>query len=130
LKEIKNYRPLEKPIGALNPSRLKEIKDRYCSFDDETVPKFMYGSHYSSAGVVMQYLIRQEPFTSLGLNLQGGRFDCPDRLFFNVQRTWEGCNSSMSDVKELVPEMFSTPEIFLNSNHLPLGEIQEGGKGK
>lgn len=30
----------------------------------------------------------------------------------------------MSDVKELTPEFFYCPEIFLNSNKLPLGEMQ------
>lgn len=30
----------------------------------------------------------------------------------------------MSDVKELTPEFFYSPEIFLNSNKLPLGEMQ------
>lgn len=34
------------------------------------VPKFMYGTHYSSAGVVLHYLVRQDPFTTLHVNLQ------------------------------------------------------------
>lgn len=140
------FRDLKKPVGALNPSRLKEFIDRYKSFgDDEEVPKFMYGSHYSSAGVVLHFLIRQEPFTSMAINLQGGRFDCPDRIFFDIQRTWNGCNNSMSDVKELIrklfislhyflillfviniAELYCCPELFLNMNNLPLGELQEG----
>lgn len=44
--------------------------------------KFLFGSHYSSPGVVLHYLIRQEPYTSMHIALQSGRFDCPDRLFF------------------------------------------------
>eukprot|EP01038_Epipyxis_sp_PR26KG_P011916 gene11916-15945_t len=119
------YRPLDKPIGALNPARLLEYKERYKMFDDD-VPKFLYGSHYSSAGVVINYLIRQEPFTTLAINLQGGRFDCPDRIFFDIRRTWIGCNNAMSDVKELIPEMFCCPEILLNTNNLPLGHLQDG----
>ena len=127
LKDSKVYRKLHLPVGALNPTRLQEFLDRYKSFDDDTVPKFMYGSHYSSAGVIMHYMIRQEPFTTLAIALQGGRFDCPDRLFFDIRRTWQGCNNSMSDVKELIPELFCCPEILINSNRLPLGELQEGG---
>ena len=46
--------------------------------------------------------MRQEPFTTLAVNLQGGRFDCPDRVFFEFKSTWDGCNKSMSDVKELI----------------------------
>lgn len=46
------------------------LSSRYASFEDETVPKFMYGTHYSSAGVVLHYLVRQDPFTTLHINLQ------------------------------------------------------------
>lgn len=123
-----SYRDLSKPVGALNPIRLMEILERYNSFDEDIgVPRFMYGSHYSSAGVVIHFMIRQEPFTSLAIGLQGGKFDCPDRNFFDIKSTWHGCNNSLSDVKELIPEMFCCPEILLNTNSFPLGELQEGG---
>ena len=123
------FRDLGKPVGALNPSKLKEIMDRYGTFDDcDEIPKFMYGSHYSSAGVVMYFLLRQEPFSSLSVSLQGGRFDCPDRLFFDMNSTWNGVNNSMSDVKELIPEMFCFPELLSNLNGLPLGELQDGNE--
>jgi WD40 repeat protein len=119
------YRDLSKPVGALNPARLEEILDRYKSFGEMDMPQFMYGSHYSSAGLILHFMIRQEPFTSMAITLQGGRFDCPDRLFFNIKETWKCCNTSMSDVKELVPQMFYFPEAFSNSNALPLGDLQD-----
>ena len=133
------FRDLSKPVGALNPVRLREIMERYKSFDADVMPPFMYGSHYSSgatlgqssfpsappcsmlsqephrkltphphpyntltttyysflfyhilAGVVIHYMLRQEPFTTMFVNLQGGRFDCPDRMFFDIRSTWEG----------------------------------------
>tara|TARA_R110002050_G_scaffold104192_4_gene213565 strand:+ start:567 stop:905 length:339 start_codon:yes stop_codon:yes gene_type:complete len=34
------------------------------------VPKFHYGTHYSSAAIVLHYLIRLEPFTEHALHLQ------------------------------------------------------------
>lgn len=40
------------PIGALNPTRLEKFLERYDNFDDPVIPKFHYGSHYSSAGTV------------------------------------------------------------------------------
>jgi WD40 repeat protein len=120
------YRDLSKPIGALNEQRLREILERYKSFgDDYDMPGFMYGSHYSSAGVILHFLVRQEPFTSMAITLQAGRFDCPDRLFFNIKETWKCCNTSLSDVKELLPELFFLPEMFINTNTLPLGELQD-----
>jgi hypothetical protein len=45
-----------KPIGALNPARLEKFVERYESFDDPVIPKFHYGSHYSSAGTVGENL--------------------------------------------------------------------------
>lgn len=44
------------PVGALNPERLKKFQERYSSFDDPVIPKFHYGSHYSSAGTVTYIL--------------------------------------------------------------------------
>jgi hypothetical protein len=120
------YRDLSKPIGALNQDRLYEFLDRFSSLDgSDGVPPFMYGSHYSSAGVVLHYLLRQEPFSTLAIGLQGGRLDCPDRLFFSIASTWNGCNKSLSDVKELIPEFFCFPEFLVNSNKLPLGDLQD-----
>ena len=43
---------LMQPIGALNPERLKKFQERYSTFEDPIIPKFHYGSHYSSAGTV------------------------------------------------------------------------------
>jgi hypothetical protein len=57
--------------------------------------------------------------------LQSGRFDCPDRLFFDVAGCWRSCLTSTSDVKELIPEFFTSPEIFTNTNNFPLGETQD-----
>ena len=85
LTDPKVYRDLTKPVGALNAQRLQMLLERYEDFlaEDED-KKFLYGSHYSSPGVVLHYLIRQEPFTSMAVELQSGRFDVPDRLFFGM----------------------------------------------
>ena len=120
------YRDLRKPVGALQPERLAAFQERYECFDDPFVPKFMYGSHYSSAGVVLHFLVRQEPFTSLAVALHDGRFDCPDRLFGSIEGAWQSCNQSMTDVKELIPELFYDPECLVNRNRLPLGTLQTG----
>ena len=62
-----------RPSGWLTyPGIFLSRSCRYSSFEDDQVPKFMYGTHYSSAGVVLHYLVRQEPFTSLHVNLQVG----------------------------------------------------------
>ncbi|XVF33458.1 hypothetical protein REPUB_Repub17cG0170100 [Reevesia pubescens] len=122
------FRDLSKPVGALNPDRLKKFQERYASFDDPVIPKFHYGSHYSSAGTVLYYLVRVEPFTTLSIQLQGGKFDHADRMFSDVAATWNGVLEDMSDVKELVPELFYLPEMLTNENSIDFGTTQLGGK--
>ncbi|XP_021686222.1 BEACH domain-containing protein C2 isoform X2 [Hevea brasiliensis] len=128
LSDPSSYRDLSKPVGALNPDRLKKFQERYSSFDDPIIPKFHYGSHYSSAGTVLYYLVRVEPYTTLSIQLQGGKFDHADRMFSDVAATWNGVIEDMSDVKELVPELFYLPEILTNENSVDFGMTQLGGK--
>uniref|UniRef100_A0A0D9ZP04 BEACH domain-containing protein C2 n=1 Tax=Oryza glumipatula TaxID=40148 RepID=A0A0D9ZP04_9ORYZ len=122
------YRDLSKPIGALNPERLEKFQERYSTFEDPIIPKFHYGSHYSSAGTVLYYLFRVEPYTTLSIQLQGGKFDHADRMFSDLSGTWDSVLEDMSDVKELVPEMFYLPEVFANINSIDFGTTQLGGK--
>ena len=104
----------------------EEFRHRFSTFDDPTIPKFHYGSHYSTcAGVVLYFLLRLEPFTTLHIKYQDGHFDVPDRLFFSIPDTWRMCVSSMSEVKEITPEFFSSPEFLVNHNDLPLGLTQD-----
>ena len=120
------YRDLSKPIGALNEVRLNQLLERFNDMDgfDENF-RFLYGSHYSSPGIVLHFLLRQEPFTSMAIDLQGGRFDCPDRLFFDLSSSWNCCQTNSGDFKELIPELFFCPEVLMNTNDFPLGELQD-----
>eukprot|EP00002_Diphylleia_rotans_P030306 TRINITY_DN6216_c0_g1_i2.p1 TRINITY_DN6216_c0_g1~~TRINITY_DN6216_c0_g1_i2.p1 ORF type:complete len:2958 (-),score=456.23 TRINITY_DN6216_c0_g1_i2:383-9256(-) len=126
LRDSRIYRDLSKPIGALNETRLAQFVDRYESYDDPDIPKFHYGSHYSSAGIVLHYLIRLEPFTTWFLQLQGGKFDHADRLFYSIPNTWKNVLSSSADVKELIPEFFYLPEFLVNLNGVEFGRRQTG----
>lgn len=58
---------------------------------------------------VLYYLIRLEPFTTLSIQLQGGKFDHADRMFSDIAATWRSVLEEMSDVKELVWAMFLLP---------------------
>jgi hypothetical protein len=92
------------------------------------IPPFMYGSHYSTAGgVVLHFLVRLKPFAKLHRQLQGGSFDCADRLFDSVPRTWEMCSGkSQSEVKELTKEWYSDPRFLRNSHGFKLGTSVDG----
>ncbi|XP_060517176.1 protein FAN-like [Cylas formicarius] len=108
-----NYRDLSKPVGALNPDRLRRLMERYHEMPH---PKFIYGSHYSTPGFVLYYLARLYPHYVLCL--QSGRFDHPDRMFNSVADAYKNCVSNMSDFKELIPEFYdvSTGGTFLTNS--------------
>lgn len=65
--------------------------------------------------------------TTMFLALQGGKFDYPNRLFSSVALSWKNCQRDTSDVKELIPEFFFLPEMFVNANRYRLG-VNEDGK--
>jgi Beige/BEACH domain len=70
------FRDLSRPVGALAYERLSEFRSRFDTFVDPTIPKFLYGHHYSTAiGTVVHYLIRLFPFADLHVQYQ-------------VRRTW------------------------------------------
>ncbi|KAF3785698.1 SPIRRIG protein [Nymphaea thermarum] len=130
LSDPKSFRKLDKPMGCQTPEGEEEFRKRYESWDDPDVPKFHYGSHYSSAGIVLFYLLRLPPFSMENQKLQGGQFDHADRLFNSVRDTWLSASGkgNTSDVKELIPEFFYMPEFLENRFHLDLGEKQSGEK--
>ncbi|KAM0841857.1 hypothetical protein ACQ4PT_058739 [Festuca glaucescens] len=120
------FRDLSKPVGALDEKRFKVFEDRYLNFCDPDIPSFYYGSHYSSMGIVLHYLLRLEPFTTLHRSFQGGKFDHADRLFQSIDSAYKNSLSNTSDVKELIPEFFYMPEFLQNSNSYHLGVKQDG----
>ncbi|CAL1383070.1 unnamed protein product [Linum trigynum] len=130
LSNPKTFRQLDKPMGCQTAEGEEEFKKRYDSWDDPEVPKFHYGSHYSSAGIVLFYLVRLPPFSAENQKLQGGQFDHADRLFNSIRDTWLSAagKGNTSDVKELIPEFFYMPEFLENRFNLDLGEKQSGEK--
>uniref|UniRef100_A0A669QMN7 Neurobeachin-like protein 2 n=1 Tax=Phasianus colchicus TaxID=9054 RepID=A0A669QMN7_PHACC len=120
------FRDLSKPIGVVNEKNAKAVKEKYDNFEDPlgVIDKFHYGTHYSNAAGVMHYLIRVEPFTTLHIQLQSGRFDCADRQFHSIPATWQALMDNPNDVKELIPEFFYFPEFLENQNGFNLGQLQ------
>nr|GEY18261.1 hypothetical protein [Tanacetum cinerariifolium] len=86
---------------------MQAFEDRYRNFSDPDIRSFYCGSHYSSMGIVLYYLLRLEPFTGLHRTLQGGKFDHADRLFQSMESTYRNCLSNTSD---------GSPEQFISIN--------------
>ncbi|KAH3684636.1 hypothetical protein WICPIJ_004392 [Wickerhamomyces pijperi] len=132
LSDPKSFRDLSKPMGAQSQARAQQFKDRYDaleSLQDEDSPPFHYGTHYSSAMIVVSFLIRLEPFVQSYLLLQGGKFDHADRLFYSIEKAWKSSSAeNTTDVRELIPEFFFLPEFLTNINNYDFGKLQDGTK--
>ncbi|RLN36561.1 hypothetical protein BBJ28_00005799 [Nothophytophthora sp. Chile5] len=128
------FRDLSKPMGALGESRAAQFCERYAAMNQDGdidgpmgTPAFHYGTHYSCSAYVVNYLIRLEPFTALALELQGGDFDHPDRLFRSIPSSWTSASrENLQDVRELIPEFFYLPEFLYNANNCAFGTTQSG----
>jgi len=88
-------------------------------------PKFLYGTHYSTPGYVIGYLVRKHPLYML--KIQSGRYDKSDRLFYSIKNDWKNCYENAAIVKELIPEFYGDDDSFLvNKMDLDLGVRQNG----
>jgi hypothetical protein len=121
------FRNLTVPIGAMSPERLQPLIERM-AFVEREEERCLFQAFYSSQAVVIGFLIRQEPFTSLHIEFQSGRFDQQGRLFTSIPRAWESVVHSTMDFRELIPEFFYSPDFLINSNGFDLG--QDVGDGE
>eukprot|EP01083_Nonionella_stella_P006087 17617_1 len=123
------FRDLSKPIGALDAGSLSKFMERFESLkeDEDSTDCFMYGTHYSSIGTVLYYLLRMQPFTTYNLHFQDGKYDTADRLFHSVRDTFVGCLKNTGDVKELIPEFYYMTDFLCNKQCLLLGKRQSDG---
>ena len=126
-------RPLNKPMGMLDfTEESKERKENYEMhwIENENDPDKdedydRYGSHYSTSLYLTYYLVRVFPFSYIRIELQGKKFDDPNRLFNILSNSFENAISQKADLRELIPELFCFPEMFLNINDLNLGQISD-----
>ena len=94
---------------ANRESKLEKYKD-----EDEKFPHH-FGTHYSTSSYIYYYLMRLEPFTSLLIELQNYTQENPDRMLNDLKDTIKIVNSG-NDNRELIPELFSKVDYFINVN--------------
>ncbi|OHT09334.1 hypothetical protein TRFO_21723 [Tritrichomonas foetus] len=122
LENPESYRDLSKPIGVLGESRLNDILEISSTSEEP----FLYGSGPLSALNVCLYLIRLEPFTTLHIQMQDGKFDHASRIFSSISQSFHRSTSSLNNYLELVPEFFFMPEFLVNSDHFDFGSSDNG----
>ena len=101
--------------------RKKLLKDNFDG-DNSQDDTCFFNTHYSNIVYTSNYLIRLFPFSSLSIELQGDGFDNPNRLFFSIQETFFNISTQKADLRELIPEFFYFPEMFINLNCFNFGK--------
>jgi hypothetical protein len=62
-----------------------------------------------------------EPFTTMHITMQAGKFDHPNRLFGSIIKTWQVVTSKVNDYRELIPEFFTLPDFLVNADNFDFG---------
>jgi hypothetical protein len=103
--------------------RQAEFKRKFEDTDGflDASDRFHCGSHYSNPGIVLHYLARVSPFIDALVELQGMNHDNPDRIFHSLHDSYSNAMKDFSDVREILPEFYFLPEMYLNSNKLNFG---------
>ena len=91
---------------------------------------YFYGTHYSNPTYISHYLTRIFPYSLIAIEIQGEKFDDPDRLFTSMKKTFESATSLKDDVRELIPEFYSMPEMLININNLNLSQNKLNAENK
>ena len=129
------YRDLSEPMGMLTITEEGKIRksiylESFENLKRERNPNmipYIYGSNYSNPTYVCNYMTRIFPYTHIGIELQGDKFDDPNRLFTSIKSTFKSSTTQKADVRELIPEFFYLPEMYINLNDLDMG-IKDDGK--
>ena len=50
------------------------------------------------------------------------------KKIYNLNKTFSGFISQQSNIREIIPEFFTLPEMFININKLNLGKLQKNKK--
>ena len=128
-----SYRNLKLPMGMMEinddgarKELFMETYETLKSDEEQEIKPYIYGSNYSNPIYVCNYLMRLFPFTHIAIELQGSKLDDPNRLFFSVKQSFFNSTTQKTDVRELIPEFFYFPEIFINVNEINMGIRDDG----
>ena len=121
LSDPKIYRDLQKTIGGISEKKREQADEKLdvlinckgCGF-------YQIGTHYLPGRVVLGFFLRIEPYSSMLLQFDKGH-DAAARMFHEIKKIWESGTIDIADNKELIPEFYYLPEMFINYNKYSYG---------
>ena len=129
-KEVKKInkiiRNFKYPMAAQNEENRNIALNRFQD-DEESNSKFPthFGTHYSTSSYIYFFLMREEPYTTLLIKLQGYKQENPDRMFFSLSDTLFVLEAG-SDNRECIPDILCKIEQFINLNCTDFGKKNNG----
>ena len=119
-------RDFKYPMSSQREELRKEALNRFKE-DEENGEHFPvhYGNHYSTSSYIYFYLMREEPFTTLLMKLQGNKQENPDRMFYSFIDTLFILETG-HDNRECIPDIFCKIEQFINLNCVDFGKKISG----
>jgi hypothetical protein len=88
-------------------------------------PSHFYASFAICPLSLSVWFIQMEPFTTLHIELQAGKFDHASRQFGSIADSYYSVTRQPNDYRELPPEFFFQPEFLVNENGFDLGCINQ-----
>ena len=113
-----------------NKLKIKDEENNEVTFVQPNQLPYFYGTHYSNPTYISHYLTRIFPYSLIAIEIQGEKFDDPDRLFTSMKKTFESATSLKDDVRELIPEFYTLPEMLININNLNLAQEKLNAENK
>ena len=112
----------EKQIMKLKEKKEKSDKKNLEENDNDNEiieeKRYFYSSHYSNPFYVCHYMSKVFPYSFCAIELQGDGFDKRERQFLSMINSWNNCMNETTDIRELIPEFFFLPEMFINFNRI------------
>ena len=120
---ISSRRNFDLPISVQDKDKQEQyLTNKNYSLNEKSQTQ---GNHYSTSAYILFYLMRTNPFTNNMIKFQSNNFDIPERQYCDIKQTISLCQR-MNNNREIIPELFSIPEIFINLNDNDFGQQKEG----
>ena len=104
----------KKKIISIFESSKDEVENGLIQYDNA----YYFESNFSNGNYACNYLLRIFPYSFIAIEIQGDGFDDPKKLFNSIEETFYNISSQENNFRELLPEFFYFPEMFLNINKI------------